>query len=238
MLILAADLHVRPNGASRERFRRFLECVSATNHDIAFLGDVLDLWIGVDSYSDDLTREFISWCEAELPRRKIYLIEGNHEYFVVRHHGQAFTDAQTEELRLGDLLLLHGDTCQNNPAHIRFRWWVKSELAHILLHIPCAALYVRHLKRKLDHKSKTRKHTFPQAELSAYATKRFEEANAPTAIIMGHFHHTFTEHRRGNRTFAVLPAWKEHGEIGLWDYNSNSLKICNYSTLRTKQPKT
>ena len=225
MLILAADLHVRPNDGSRQRFREFLSWVSSTPHDIAFLGDGLDLWIGVSAYEDDLTEEFLAWCRNELAHRKIYLVEGNHEYFVVRHHRDAFTRAECDELPLGDLLLMHGDTCQKNASHLRFRWWVKSELAHILLHCPGAAAYVRHLKSKLERKSRARKHSFPQAELSAYATGRFEAENSPRTIIMGHFHHPLQEKRRNGRLFAVLPDWKRSGEIGLWNPASNELSI-------------
>ena len=225
MLILAADLHIRPNGASRERFRDFLQWVSSTPHDIAFLGDVLDLWIGVDAYSDELSREFLAWCRSEKERRGIYLVEGNHEYFVARHHGEAFTEAVPEELRLGNLLLLHGDTCQHNPSHLRFRWWVKSRLAHLLLHFPGAAAYVRHLKNKLERKSRARRHSFPQAELSAFASERFCGDNPPQSIVLGNFHHNFLEQRRGGRTFAVLPAWKTRGEIALWNPEENQLSV-------------
>ena len=223
-LLLAADLHVLPGGKSEARFREFLEWLATTRYDVAFLGDVMELWIGLPAYECALHREFLEWCRAEKQRRRVYLLEGNHEYFVARHHGDCFTAADGEELEVNGLELRHGDVCAATPQHLRFRWWVKSALAHLLLHFPGAAAYVRHLKRSLEEKARRRVWRFPQAELSRWATAELEAQPRLAGLVLGHFHQQYWEPRRDGRFFAVLPAWKDHGEVAVWDAQTLAIR--------------
>lgn len=229
MLILAADLHIRPTGRRLEDFREFLQWISRTNYDVAFLGDVLELWIGVPGYENALTQEFLLWCSDESHRRKVYLVEGNHEFFVAKYHGGNFTAVATDELWVEDgrLLLLHGDSCQGDPAHSRFRWWSKSCLARLLLRwMPLAPRIVRWLKGRFEAAAKRRRKIFPQIPVSGYASTVFAaNDNLPQLIVAGHFHRSFQEFRRDGRGMVILPAWCDQQEIGLWDGQDGQLKV-------------
>lgn len=218
MLLVAADLHVLPGTASETRFREFLAWISTTGWDVAFLGDVLELWIGVPGYETPIASDFLAWCRQEKERRRLYFVEGNHEFFVCRHHARCFTDSGTDALDLGEIRLLHGDTIQDDPGHLRFRWWTKSWLSHMLMRfMPGAAAYIRHLQRKLKKKSLARNRCLPQKNISSWATECFAAAPALKWLIVGHFHHPLTEERRDGKRLIVLPAWKDRGEIGLFD---------------------
>ncbi len=234
MLILAADLHIKPGTQSVEDFRRFLSWVSTTDWDIAFLGDVLDLWIGLPAYEDELCRQFLQWCNAERQRRNIYFLEGNHEYFVLKYHADCFTASGTDALDVGTIRLTHGDTCQNNPSHLRFRWWVKSKLAHFLLRwLPFAAAYVRHLKQKLERKSRNRTKALPLADISAWSTREFQSSPGTSWLVIGHFHHQLLEKRRNNQNMVLMPAWKDQQKIGLLDTAKNSLAIVDWRRIKS-----
>ena len=229
MLVVVADSHVIPGTRSEAQFREFLRWLEGTDHDVAFLGDIMELWIGLGRYESALQLWFVQWCRLQCARRRIYLVEGNHEYFVVRHHRDCFTDCAADALVIPEwgVLLEHGDDFAGiaTSAHRRFRWWCKSRLAHFLLNwMPGAAASVRYLKRKLEHSARKRKYRFEQSRISARATAVLQSP-ALRGVLYGHFHHALVEGRHGGRLLAVLPAWKENGEIGLYDPEANAICI-------------
>ena len=67
-LLLVADAHVRPDTPAAQEFREFLSWVATTGYDVAFLGDILELWIGLKRYETALSAEFLAWCVREKAR--------------------------------------------------------------------------------------------------------------------------------------------------------------------------
>jgi UDP-2,3-diacylglucosamine hydrolase len=241
MLIVVADSHVLPGTPSEGAFRAFLQWIESTDYDIAFLGDIMELWIGLPQYETPLQQWFAQWCHDQCAHRHIYFVEGNHEYFVLRHHRDCFTASSPDALILPQygLHLEHGDDFAGvaSRAHRRFRWWCKSHLAHFLLNwLPGAAAFVRYLKRKLEHSAKIRKYRFEQARLSTEASKALR-ADGVHAVLYGHFHREYLEHRRNSQLFAVLPAWKKAGEIGIYAPQSNTLQIMPWQDWAKKNKK-
>ena len=90
-LLLIADSHVRPGKNSFGAFFQMLSWIETTNYDVVFLGDIMELWIGLKGYEGEIHKRFLSWCAAEKKHRKIYFLEGNHEYFVLPGHARYFT---------------------------------------------------------------------------------------------------------------------------------------------------
>lgn len=240
MLAIIADSHIVPGTPSETAFRAMLDWLSTTDCDVAFLGDVMELWIGLPRYENSSQRHFLKWCQEQREQRDIYFVEGNHEYFVLRHHRRCFTGSATDSLLLPrwNVLLTHGDGLPGiaSAAHRRFRWWCKSPLAHFLLSwMPWAPAYVRHLKRKLEHAASKRKFHFESTALSQTATRQLQH-DGLRALFYGHFHRGYIEKRRNARLFAVLPAWKEKGEIGLYDPENNRLLIRPWTALAAAAP--
>ena len=231
-LLLVADAHVSPDTATEQEFRELLAWVATTHYDIVFLGDVLELWIGLKRYSTSSAVEFLEWCACEKNRRRVFFLEGNHEFFVVRHHRDCFTVADADELSLGQMVLAHGDTAQGDHAHLRFRWWSKSCLAHFLLQwMPGAPAIVRRIKRNFERKSAMRDHRYPQEAVESWGIGCFARHPQAQRIILGHFH-CQKEHRLPDgRQITVLPAWKDSGLIGVLNFTDSELTIQNWRDL-------
>ncbi len=83
-LAVLADVHAVEGEESERVLRNLLEQLSSTDDDVMFLGDIMDLWIGLPKYECKLQRDFLEWCRHEKSRRKIYFVEGNHEYYVAK----------------------------------------------------------------------------------------------------------------------------------------------------------
>ena len=237
-LLLVADVHVSPGTATEQEFRELLAWVATTHYDIAFLGDVLEFWIGLKRYSTSSAVEFLEWCAHEKNRRRVFFLEGNHEFFVVRHHRDCFTVAELDELSLESVVLAHGDTAQGDHAHLRFRWWSKSRLAHFLLQwMPFAPAIAHRIKRYFERKSAMRDHRYPADEVVRWGTACFERHPSAHRIILGHFH-CYQEHfLPDGRQITVLPAWKDAYQVGVLNLANSELVIQNWRDL-TAGPET
>ena len=215
-----------------------LSWVSTTNYDIVFLGDILELWIGLKCYSTPLADEFLAWCSREKTRRRVFFLEGNHEYFVCLHHRDAFTQAEPDELLLDEVVFAHGDVAQGIPAHLRFRWWSKSRLAHFLLRwLLGASAIVRRLKRNFERKNALRENHYPQEAVEHWADKCFKRHPAARRIILGHFHCQQEHCLPDGRQITVLPAWKDAYQVGVLNLANSELVIQNWRDL-TAGPET
>ena len=232
-MLLVADSHIRVGTAAEQEFRSMLSWISSTDYDIAFLGDVLELWIGLNRFEKDaLAAEFLEWCSREKLRRRVFFLEGNHEYFVVRHHRACFTDAAADELSLGGVVLAHGDEAQGIPAHHRFRWWSKSWLSHFLLRwLPFASLIVRRLKRNFERKSQLRVPHYPEAAVARWSAECFARHPEARRLILGHFHLRQEHSWADGRQTIVLPAWKDSGLVGLLDFSNFQVTIQSWRSL-------
>lgn len=221
--LLIADAHVQSSGISLERFREMLRWIEGTEYDVVFLGDVMDLWVGVPRLQEPHHREFLEWCRREKSRRRILFLEGNHEFFVAAHQGDAFTACAEDGIALGDCLLAHGDMAAAPRGHRIFRWWSKSALAHVLLKwMPFAGCVVDLLKRCLERHGRKRKPFFPAAAFTAWAKALLASTPQRTALV-GHFHHAFRTPLANNALAAALPAWKNRGEVALYEPKTGAL---------------
>ena len=209
-----------------------LTWIATTDYDVAFLGDVMELWIGLGRYSTPLTAEFLAWVSAEKSRRRVFFLEGNHEFFVVRHHRDAFFQSAENELVLNGVVLSHGDTAQGDPAHLRFRWWGKSRLAHFLLRwLPGAKAIVRRLKRNFECKNALRENHYPQESVEHWAGECFRRHPEARRIILGHFHCQQEHLLPDGRQITVLPAWKDAYQVGVLNLANSKLVIENWRNL-------
>ena len=210
-----------------------LAWIATTDYDVAFLGDVMELWMGLRRYSTPLTAEFLAWVSAEKPHRRVFFLEGNHEFFVVRHHRDCFTVSDTDELSLELVVLAHGDTAQGDPAHLRFRWWSKSRLTHFLLHwMPGAPAVVRHVKHSFERRNALRDHRYPTESVVCWGNECFARHPEARRVILGHFHCHQEHFLPDGRQITVLPAWKDSYQVGLLNLDSCQLSIRNWRNLR------
>ena len=231
-LLLVADAHVRPDTPVEAEFHEMLAWASTTDFDIAFLGDVLELWIGLKRYSTSSAVEFLEWCAREKHRRRVFFLEGNHEFFVVRHHRDCFTESATDELSLGDIVLAHGDNAQDLAGHHFFRWWSKSFLAHFLLRwLPFAPSVVRCLKRNFERKSAMREHRYPGTDVERWGAECLARHPAAKRLVLGHFHCQQEHLLPDGRQITVLPAWKDAFQVGLLDFTTSELVIQSWRDL-------
>ena len=68
-LIIVADSHIEPGSAAETVFFRMLAKLSASGHDIVFLGDIFELWIGLPRYEGTSQKKFLSWCREQKESR-------------------------------------------------------------------------------------------------------------------------------------------------------------------------
>ena len=127
-LVLIADSHVQPNTEREDEFFSMLDWIASTNFDVFFLGDNLDLWIASgDRYEADAHRRFLAWCKREKARRRVLMVEGNHEFYLKRHHDGCFTACSETFYKIGDILFMHGDVAQKKFGfHRCFRVFAKN----------------------------------------------------------------------------------------------------------------
>ncbi|NLF93114.1 MAG: hypothetical protein GX564_04425 [Oligosphaeraceae bacterium] len=226
MLVLVADLHLRENTPAEQDFRAFLRRLSAGTDDVCFLGDIMELWIALPAFENDLQRDFLAWCRQELPRRKIYLLEGNHEFFVVRHHRDCFSAAAENCLQLGGNLFCHGDAILtgNGRGHLLFRWFSKCRLAHCLLeYLPCAHHLVARIQAVMQKRSLGYSRAFPAQAVEAWSKEQF--AAGSKNVFLGHFHREYRRQRRNGQNLFCLPDWKKRQEIAVYDPADGTYRV-------------
>lgn len=230
--IVVADSHVMPGTHRAAHFFKMLQCLEKSRFDVVFLGDIMELWIGLRSFEDDTQRRFLEWCRKEKSRRRIIFIEGNHEFFVVANHSDCFSASGTDEVRDGKLMLAHGDAQIAEPSHRRFRCLTKGGFAHFFLKwFPFAKAFVRRLKARMERMSLARNHRFPGEKLAAWF-KEMSHSSSEEAILLGHFHQRFIIRKKDGRLFAVLPAWKDREEVAIYNPLDNSIVFCNWRAVK------
>ena len=57
--IIVADSHIDNNNASA--FFAMLAEVAKSDYDIIFLGDIFELWLGLNRYEEEMHKDFLSW---------------------------------------------------------------------------------------------------------------------------------------------------------------------------------
>ena len=229
--LMIADAHLTCR-TPEEEFFRLLDRVSPLPPDVGviFLGDIFDLWIAIRGYETDEQRRFLEWCRREKDRREIVFLEGNHEFFVAKTYGSAFTHCSEDEFQAGLLQWLHGDRINRadyayavlrfilrNPITRGFLWTIGSTFG------PSFAHYVR---ERLRITNQAHKQFFPEP----HALQFLEECPADSIVFVGHFHDRLTKTRNG-RTLEVLPAYAEAAEIALFDPDAGGLEVFSASRM-------
>ena len=213
MLFLVADCHVTPGSQEEREFREMLEALSRSPHDVVFLGDILDLWIAIPRYEETIHREFAEWCRRESARRRIYFLEGNHEFFVQRHRTDCFTQTAEDELLLDDILFAHGDKIQEGPFGFNrlFLGLCKSWVGlSVLTVMPFGRSFAHFVKRLMggNHSRPLERIVLPLKRMRRWAEHKTRHSHVQQ-IILGHFHKpAVLEGLPNGATLRVLPAWK------------------------------
>ena len=183
-LVVLADVHAVEGEESERVLRNLLEQLSATDDDVMFLGDIMDLWIGLPKYECKLQRDFLEWCRQEKARRKIYFVEGNHEYYVAKSHKDVFFMASEDNIEINGVYFAHGHKIQGSPFGFNrfFCGFAKSVFACFIMRImPFGTKFARWLKGLLGSGHKC---TYvPRAEIEKWLLKQ----KAATCVL-GHFH--------------------------------------------------
>lgn len=219
-MLIIADSHVDSGTAGETEFFALLELVSSTSHDVCFAGDIMELWLGVPGYETDLHYRFLDWCRREKSRRKIYFVEGNHEFFVVKHHGDIFAAASQESLRIGKLLICHGDGLPGqNWSHQVFRRLSKSWFAEFLVKwLPGAKALVRCIKRRFEAAARRRAlregsagYLYPETVAAIEDWRKVNPGgdDSPTVLLLGHFHCEYLADDGDGVPVCLMPAWRD-----------------------------
>ncbi|MFA6930373.1 MAG: metallophosphoesterase [Lentisphaeria bacterium] len=217
MLILIADSHLAENTSSHADFIKLLEWISSSPYDVCFLGDIMELWIALPKFEGSLHQKFLAWCGKESTQRKIYLLEGNHEFFVAARYAKHFTRCAGDSLQIGNDFFCHGDLIQRHQCdHLIFRRISKSRFAFFLLRfLPGILKLVSLLQSFFQKKSRHYNKHLPLPEICHWLEQR--KAKAGENIFLGHFHQAYQEMRKDGTALFCLPAWKENQEIALFD---------------------
>ena len=223
--LMIADAHLTCR-KPEDDFFRVLDAVARLPGDIGviFLGDVFDLWIALRGYENDEHRRFLDWCRREKTKRKVVFLEGNHEFFVAKMYGDAFTYAGEDSYRDGNLLWLHGDRInKRDHGYALLRFIVRNALTRCFLRLvgptfgPTFAHYVR---ERLRSTNQAYKHDFPEP----YALRFLSSCLPDSVVFAGHFHDRVTKTADG-RTMEVLPAYANASELAFYDPSSPPLRV-------------
>ena len=207
-------------------FFRMLDAAARLPGDVGiiFLGDVFDLWIALRGYENDEHRRFLDWCRREKTKRKIIFLEGNHEFFVAKTYGDAFTYAGESAYQDGLLQWFHGDRInKQDHAYAVLRFLLRNNLTRWFLRLvgptfgPTLAHYVR---ERLRTTNQAHKRYFPEP----YALRYLASCPAGSVVFAGHFHDRVTKTVDG-RMLEVLPAYASASEIAYYDPASPSLAV-------------
>jgi UDP-2,3-diacylglucosamine pyrophosphatase LpxH len=211
-LIIIADAHVQEDHDEAEFFA-MLSALQSHTTDVVFLGDIFELWIGFDRYEKSHHRRFLQWCANELPQREIGFVEGNHEFFVARNHGESFTWWSEDSFAHPELpvCFAHGDKVNRKDLpYLRFRRLARSRPMRLLVRIlPWGRSWVDWLRRKLKKTNAAFRGALPREEIQ----RAWQESPRPI-LALGHFHQPFSL-RAGQNQVWVCPAWLENHQVTL-----------------------
>ena len=242
MFVLIADSHVPFQDPGEDVFFTMLERISRTSYDVLFLGDNLDLWIAAaDKYETASHRRFLDWCRHEKEHRQVILVEGNHEFYVCRHHADCFTACTEDVYRIGAVTFVHGDMAHRRFSfHRFFRWFAKNAFGNFVMSwLPGGVGFARFMKRALAHSrnaaswkpASARKPAdfIPYDDVSRWVEAE-TAAHHARLVFMGHFH-CGGQKDVGDARLVIIPAWKYHGTIALLDESTREFTIGNWEDI-------
>ncbi len=213
--LLIADSHV--TATTKDEFFAMLEEIGKSDYDVMFLGDNLDLWIASHPrYESAFHGKFLEWCSSEKARRRVVFVEGNHEFYLARRHGDCFTECVEDWYREGDVMFVHGDIAQKRCSfHRFFRWFAKNWFGDFVMRwLPGGPWFSRVMKRLLSHEVRKGGSNVPLDEVCLQVLS-WSRSLGIRRVVMGHFHLEFHRELDNGVMLDILPDWKTKGEIGV-----------------------
>jgi len=235
-MILITDTHIKGTIQGNEEFFSMLELFSQTEHDIVFLGDIFDLWLGIPEYEKPIHHKFIKWCLEEQNKRKIIFLEGNHEFYVFDKYSHLFhnkdKDFWIDEKK--EIFFTHGDLInKEDNNYLILRKITKNNICRLFLKIlPFGKNLVNYLKRKLTKPDKTHKKTLPAEQIDEFIERK--SRSGFKYIFTGHFHLKSTIKHKNGITFFSLPDWEETKEITVFDIQSKNITNQHWQQLQKR----
>jgi len=221
--IIVADSHIDNNNASA--FFAMLAEVAKSDYDIIFLGDIFELWLGLNRYEEQMHKDFLSWCSKEKKNRTVGFIEGNHEFYVAKNRKEYFSWCSCDfSYVFENNIFAHGDGVnQDDLNYLKFRKISNSKLSEFIFkYIPFGKRIVHSLRVKMKSTNLEHKKYFPEDKVLDYAKSAIND-NIKN-IFLGHFHQQF-ETKIDDKNIIVLPAWQTNQEVLI--SKENNIKICN-----------
>lgn len=216
-MFIVTDAHVSELNGNVQAFFSMLEGLAETGEDVIFLGDIFDLWIGLRRYEEPMHLRFLAWCEAYSQRATVGFVEGNHEFYVVRRHRDAFSWSSRKGHDAHGVRFVHGDLVNRaDKKYLGFRAITKSLLVRQLIAwMPWGKRFVAVLKEKLKTTNQAFRMGLPEQAMAEAAKKAREEGIR--FVLMGHFHKAFHYTTAESAVLWVLPAWLDHGQLNYFD---------------------
>lgn len=223
-MIIIADAHAGIKNGLEPEFLAMLKALENSTEDLVFLGDIFDLWIAFPRYENDLHREFVAWCRSQKERRRIYFVEGNHEFFVNARRRSAFSvyNDDINGLMLGRTLFVHGDRVNpNDKKYLRFRNTVKScPVGFFVRFMPCGPKIVYYVKDGMKKTNRNFRKFIPKAEIMDFAVRA--KARGADTLVMGHFHCGEIIAADGI-TICMVPDWYKTRQVARYNPQQNQI---------------
>ena len=213
--IFIADSHLREEDA--EDFFAMLDRIrQSPPAGVVFLGDIFELWIALPGYENAMHQRFLDWCREAKEQFEVGFILGNHEFYVIRRHADAFSwISETEHTLDGGIRCIHGDLINRaDRRYLLLRKFLRSGFTRIFLQItagtigPLISDYVLHSLKKTNQQHKRK---LPLPALGQYA--RTLKREKIRRVLAGHFHQHHLLNDPDGIPLEILPAWDIAGEI-------------------------
>ena len=199
-ILIISDSHLTEHGEGNAVFHSLLKKISTSSYDVLFLGDIFDVWIGCPGYETQIHHEFMAWCREEVTKRRIWFVEGNHEFFIFRNRSSCFTEVFPQSCVLDDgtLYAAHGDLVNYHDHAFTFlRALLRNPATYVLLRLfgltGWGYRFSGKVRKDLKGTNQKQKHYFPSRELH-----ELDEILGDCGIktgVLGHFHRSGQEGR-------------------------------------------
>jgi UDP-2,3-diacylglucosamine pyrophosphatase LpxH len=206
---IAGDGHFVGAAGEAERWRALVERVAQAGvREVSLLGDLFELWIGLDGLETEWQRAIFDPLFALKARGvRLRYVVGNKDYFIREWNARRrlFDDVVDDRAEVAGLHLAHGDLV--NVRDRQYRLW-RSFSRSWLMRMLMTAWPRRHLAKIAARVAERMKGTnlyhksyFPEAELRARAK---ELPAGKATLVYGHFHvHRVIE--EGDKRIVTLP---------------------------------
>ena len=229
-IVFISDAHVACGGPNEAEFKAMLNSLAASDYDIFFLGDIMDLWIGKKRYEDDLQRWFVDWCRRESEHRRIVYVEGNHEFFVADKYNGVIGTFLEKRFHDDVVAVEHGHNILGRTIGFNrlFIAFCKSGFSSFVLDVvPFGQKLVLWIKGMFGSNGRTLFDRLPDEILRTWAENVSVETGCKDVFI-GHFHTRQELELSHGGSFRIIPAWKHNFEVMLYEPDSRNATIRNW----------